>query len=92
MIEYKVRDRVLFSIKNLVQQISNREIKKLTKKFVRPCKINKIILENVVELELPASIKLHLVVYVSRIVLYQEQVEQQKKISSSLVEIDRKKV
>ena len=40
------------------------------KKFVRLYKIKKIISENVVELELPVSMKIHLVVDVSRIVLY----------------------
>jgi len=53
----------------------NREMKKLMEKFVEPYKIKKIISENAVELELPALIKIHLVVNVSRIALYQEQVE-----------------
>ena len=69
----------------------NREIKKLTEKFVGLYKIKKIISENVVELELLVSMKIHLVVNVSRIVLYQKQVERQKKISPPLVKIDRKK-
>ena len=30
VIEYKVRDRVLLSMKDLVQQMRNKEIKKLT--------------------------------------------------------------
>ena len=41
--------------------------------------------------ELPVSMKIHLVVNVSRITMYLEQVERQKKISSFLVEIDEKK-
>jgi len=53
---------------------------------VEPYKI-----ENIVELELLVSIRIHPVVNVSRIVLYQEQVEDQKKIPSPLVEIDREK-
>ena len=69
-VEYKVGDKVLLSTKNLTWQIRNREIKKLMKKFVRLYKIKKIISENVVELELPVSMKIHLVVDVSRIVLY----------------------
>ena len=68
----------------------NRKIKKLIKRFVRPYKIKKIILENTAELELPVSIKIHPVVNMSRIVKYQEQVEGQKKIPP-LVEIDREK-
>ena len=68
-----------------------QEDKKLTEKFVELYKIKKIILDNVVELELPVSIKIHPVVNVSRIVIYQEQVKEQKKILSPLVEIDGKK-
>jgi len=63
----------------------------LIKKFVELYKIKKIISENVVELELLALMKIHPVVNMSRIALYQEQVEEQKKISSSSVEIDREK-
>jgi len=43
-----------------------------------------------VKLELPASMKIYPVVNGSRIMLYQEHVEEQKKIPSP-VEIDRKK-
>jgi len=65
-----VGDKVLLSTKDLTWQIRNRKIKKLMKNFVRPYKIKKIISENVVELELPVSMKIYLVVDVSRIVLY----------------------
>jgi len=75
VVEYKVGDRVLLSMKDLTWQIRNIEIKKLTEKFVRPYKIKKIISENTVKLELPALIKIHPVVNVSKIVMYQEQVE-----------------
>ena len=51
-------------------QIRNREIKKLTEKFMRLYKIKKIISENVVELELLISMKIHSVVNMSRIALY----------------------
>jgi len=44
-----------------------RRTKKLTKRFVDPYKIKKIILSNAVELELPSTIKIHPVVNVSRI-------------------------
>ena len=78
--EYKVRDRVLLSIKNLIWQMRNRKIKKLIEKFIEPYKINKIISENTVELELLVLMKIYLVVNMSRITLYQKQVEIQKKI------------
>jgi len=44
-------------------------MKKLIEKLVRSYKIKKIISENVVELGLPALMKIHPVVNVSRIVL-----------------------
>ena len=44
-----------------------RRTEKLTERFVGSYKINKIILLNTVELELPNIVKIHLVVNVSRI-------------------------
>ena len=44
-----------------------------------PYKVKKTILSNAVELELPDTIKIHLVVNVSRICRYVEQVEEQKR-------------
>jgi len=90
-VEYKVEDRVLLSIKNLIWQMRNRKTKKLMEKFMRFYKIKKIISENAVDLELTVSMKIHLVVNVSRIALYQEQIEGQKKILPLLVEIDKEK-
>jgi len=87
VVEYKVEDKVLLSTKDLTWQIRNRETKKLTEKFVGSYKI---ILENVVELELPASMKIHPVVNVSRIAIYQKQIKGQK-ITPPLVEIDGEK-
>ena len=49
-VEYKVGDRVLLSMKDLMWQMRNKKIKNLIKKFVEPYKINKIISENAVEL------------------------------------------
>ena len=69
----------------------NRKTRKLIKKFVEPYKIKKSISENAVELKLLASMKIHLVVNVSKIAIYQEQVEEQKKILPSLIKIDREK-
>jgi len=60
-------------MKDLIWQIRNRETKKLTEKFVGPYKINKIISENTVELELLALMKIHLVINMSRISMYQEK-------------------
>ena len=63
-------------------------MKKLMEKFIG---LYEIKLENTIELELLALIKIHLVVNVSRIVLYWKQVKKQKKILSSLIKIDGKK-
>ena len=60
-------------------------------KFMRPYKIKKIILENMVELKLLALMKIHSVVNMSRVVLYQKKVKRQKKISPSSVEINKEK-
>jgi len=57
----------------------NRKIKKLIEKFIRPYKIKKIILENMVKLKLLVLMKIHPVVNVSRIVLYQKKENQIKK-------------
>ena len=76
------------NIKDLVWQIKNRETKK---KFVELNIIKKIISENIVELRLLVSMKIHLIVNMSRIVLYQEQTEGQKKIPPSPVKIEREK-
>ena len=70
VVEYKVENKVLLSTKDLTWQIRNKETKKLIKKFMRLYKIKKIILENIVELELLVLMKIYLVVSVSRIVLY----------------------
>ena len=85
--EYKVGDGVLLSMKDLVWKMRNRKTKKLTEKFVGSYKIKKIISENTVEWEFLVSMKIYPVVNVSRIALYQEQVEGQKKIPPSSVKI-----
>ena len=47
---------------------------------MEPYKIKKIISGNTVELKLLVLIKIHPVINVSKIVLYEEQIERQKKI------------
>ena len=42
--EYKVKDLVILSTKNLKYQIVERRTKKLTKRFVGPYKVQKIML------------------------------------------------
>ena len=55
--------------------LMKRATKKLTEKFIGLYIIKKIVLENVVELELLASLRIHPVVNIRRIVKYREQVE-----------------
>ena len=76
---YKVRDLVMLSTKDLKYQMVRRRTEKLTKRFVSPYKVKKIVSSNAVELELPSTIKIHLVVNVSRICKYIGQVEGQRK-------------
>jgi len=77
--DYKVEDLVILSTKDLKYQMVGRRTEKLTERFMGPYKVKKTILSNAVELELPDTIKIHLVVNVSRICRYVEQVEEQKR-------------
>jgi len=60
--EYKVRDLVMLSTKDLKYQMVGRRTEKLMKRYVRPYKIKKIVSLNAVELELPNTVKIHPVV------------------------------
>jgi len=50
--EYKAGDLVMLSTKDLKYQIVGRKTKKLTERFIEPYKIKKVVLSNMVELEL----------------------------------------
>jgi len=65
--------------------MKGRRPEKLTEHFVGPYKVKGIVSSNVIELELPKSIKIYPVVNVSRVWLYKPQVEGQKKIPPKLV-------
>ena len=73
--EYKVGDLVMLSTRDLKYQMVGRRMEKLTERFVGPYKVKRIVSTNVVELELPSTIKIHLVVNNSRIRKYIGQVE-----------------
>jgi len=68
--EYRVGDKVLISMKDFPMELMKRAIKKLTEKYIRLYVVKKIMLENVVELELLVLLRIHLVVNVRRIVKY----------------------
>ena len=76
---YKVEDLVMLSMKDLKYQMIGRRTEKLMERFVGPYKIKKIVSMNVVELELPSTIRIHPVVNISRIHRYVGQVEGQRR-------------
>jgi len=86
---YKVGDLVMLSTKDLKYQMVGRRTEKLTERFVGPYKVKKIVSTNIVELELPNTVKIHPVVNVSRIRKYIGQVEGQKKEQPAPVIIER---
>ena len=69
----------MLSTKDLKYQMVGKRAEKLTERFVGPYKVKKIILVNVVELELPSTIRIYPVVNISRIHRYIGQVERQRK-------------
>jgi len=72
-------------------EFMKKATKKMIEKYIGPYVVKKIISENVVELELPVPLRIHLVVNVRRIVKYQEQVEGQKKIPPPPIEVAGKR-
>ncbi len=57
--EYRVGDKVLISTKDFLTELIKRATKKLTKKFIGPYVVRKIVSKNVVELELLVSLRIH---------------------------------
>ena len=70
--EYRVGDLVMLSTKDLKYQMIERRTEKLIKRFIGPYKIKKIVSTNVVELELPSTIRIYPVVNISKICRYVE--------------------
>jgi len=69
-VEYKVRDLILLSTKDLKWQMIEQRSEKLTERFIELYRVKTIISSNAVELDLPTTIKIHPVVNVSRICRY----------------------
>jgi len=65
--EYKVGNLVLLSTKDLKYQMAGKHMKKFMKHFVGPYKVKAIISSNVIKLELPSTVRIYLVVNVSRV-------------------------
>jgi len=69
----------------------SRRMEKLMERFINPYKVKKIVLANVVKLELPSTIRIYPVVNISRIYRYIGQVEEQRKEQPALVIIEEEK-
>ena len=63
----------MLSTKDLV--FKERPVKKLMERYMRPYVVKKVVLRDIVELKLLASMKIHLMVNVNRIVKYRELVK-----------------
>ena len=83
---WKKGDRVLLSTKDLV--FKERPSKKLMERYIGPYAIEEVVSSNAVKLQLPKSMRIHLVVNVSQIVRYKEQVEGQKKEEEKPLEVE----
>jgi len=77
--EYKVRDLVLLSMWDLKWQMVGQCSEKLIEQSVGSYRMKAIISSNVIELDLPTTVKIHPVVNVSRIKRYIDQVDGQRK-------------
>jgi len=86
MEDWKKGDRVMLSTKDLV--FKERPVKKLVDRYVGPYTIEEVVSTNVVKLRLPTSMRIYLVVNVSQIVQYKEQVEGQKKEEGKPMEVE----
>ena len=64
--DWKKGDRVLLSTKNLV--FKERPVRKLVEWYVGLYQIKEVVSTNAVKLQLPSSMRIHLVVNVSRVV------------------------
>jgi len=84
--DWKKEDRVLLSTKDLV--FKERPVRKLVDRYVGPYTIEEVVSTNTVKLWLPISMRIHLVVNISQIVRYKEQVEGQKKEKRKPIEVE----
>jgi len=65
-----------------------RPVKKLMERYIGPYVIEEVVSSNAVKLWLPISMRIHLVVNVSRIVRYKKQVKGQKKEEGKPIEVE----
>ena len=79
----------MLNIKDFV--FKERLARKLVDQYVSPYTIEKIVSSHAVKLRVPTSMRIHLVVNVSWIVQYKDQVEEQKKVEVKPVKVERVK-
>ena len=61
--DWKKGNKVMLSTKDLV--FKERPVRKLVKRYMEPYKIEKVVSMNVIKLQLPSSMRIHLVVNMS---------------------------
>jgi len=76
----------MLSTKDLV--FKERPVQKLTERYVGPYAIEEVVLSNAVKLRLPSSMRINLVVNMSWIAQYKEQVKGQKKEKEKPIEVE----
>jgi len=76
----------MLSIKDLV--FKERLVRKLIERYVGPYEIEEVVLSNAVKLRLLSSMRIHLVVNISRVVQYREQMKEQKKEEGKPIEVE----
>ena len=83
---WKKGDRVLLSTKDMV--FKKRLVRKLVERYVGSYMIEEVVSTNAVKLWLPTLMRIHLVVNVSQIVRYREQVKGQKKEEGKPIKVE----
>ena len=86
MENWKRGDKVMLSTKDLM--FKERPARKLVDRYVGLYTIEEMISTNAVKLQLPTLMRIHLVVNVSQIVQYREQVGGQRKEEGKPIEIE----
>ena len=84
--EQKKDNKVILSMKNLI--FKKRLVKKLTKRYMGPYIAEKMVSKNIVKLKLLVSIRIHLVVDISRVVRYRKLVKRQRVEKPKLVKVN----
>ena len=77
----------MLSTRNSV--FKERPVKKLTERYVELYKIKEIVSKNTVKLKLPTSMRIHLIVNISRIEQYSKPMKKQRVKEPKLVKVDR---